>query len=107
MTVEAVGSVESKNEVLSKWLDAGRQRQTPMNDREIVTWGAELFPHLRPQCVLDWIAADSPSCDGLEGRVIRFSKSSLDMLLRQICIAAKPIPLSESAQFLNVDQYVH
>ena len=103
VTVNTEGSIDPKTKVLQQWQEAGRQRLTPMNDKEIAVWSALHFPDLSPQRVCEWIAEDSPACDGLEGRTIRFSKVPLDTLLFQICEQFDRLSPIDAAAVMGVE----
>ena len=104
VTVETEGSIDPKSNVLQQWQEAGRQRLTPMDEREIASWSASHFPNLSPQRVCEWIAEDSSACNGLQGRTIHFSKLPLDLLLFKICKQFNQLSLADAATLTGVEE---
>ncbi|PAY16672.1 hypothetical protein CKO51_25625 [Rhodopirellula sp. SM50] len=80
--VEARSGV-SRDEVIQAWDTAGRYKETPMSENEILVWLAGSFPELVPSAGLKWIASESLSVE-YEGRRLYFSNDELDGFLHRL-----------------------
>jgi hypothetical protein len=102
-TVDTECSLGSRSTVVQQWEEAGRQRMTPMDDREIALWGASRFQNLSPQRVIDWIQEIAVSCTTDEGQTLRFTRLPLDCLLSRLCSEIISLPLADAASSVGVD----
>ncbi len=80
--VEARSGV-SREQVIVAWNTAGRHKETPMSENEILVWLASNFPELVPSAGVKWITTDSLSVE-YEGRCLFFSGDESDTLLHRL-----------------------
>lgn len=78
-----VRSGVSREEVMVAWDTAGRYKETPMSENEILVWLASNFPELVPSAGMKWITSDSLSVE-YEGRRLYFSGDDSDKLLQRL-----------------------
>jgi hypothetical protein len=102
-TVDNECSLGSRNAVVQQWEDAGRQRLTPMDDREIAIWAASHFLNLSPQRVIEWIREISVSCRTRDGRTLRFSRLPVDCLLSNLCGEVVSLAVADAARTLGIE----
>lgn len=69
--------------VIDAWDQAGRHKETPMSENEILLWLAGQFPGLMPSIGAKWIMSESSSIE-YEGRRLYFSNDENDQLLHRL-----------------------
>ena len=80
--VEARSGV-SREEVIMAWDMAGRYKETPMSENEILVWFASNFPELVPSAGVKWITGESLFVE-YGGRRLYFSSDESDALLHRL-----------------------
>lgn len=80
--VEAHSGV-SREDVMLAWETAGRHKETPMSENEILVWLASNFPDLVPSAGVKWITNESLSVE-YAGRRLYFSNDECDRLLHHL-----------------------
>lgn len=73
----------SRNEIIQAWDTAGRHKETPMSENEMLAWLAGSFPALVPSVGVKWITSESSSIE-YGGRRLYFSGDEADGLLYRL-----------------------
>ena len=76
-------SGSTRETVIESWETAGRRKETPMSENEILCWLGGCFPRILPESGFSWIAQESQSLE-FEGRTLYFSNDSQDLILFQL-----------------------
>jgi hypothetical protein len=84
----------SREEVMQVWENAGRLKETPMTENEILVLLAGRFPELAPSVGLRWITDESASVD-YEGRRLFFSNDQSDRFLHQLYQSRRAIAITD------------
>lgn len=84
----------TRDDVIREWDVAGRNKETPMSENQILVWLAGIFPDLMPAQGVKWITSESLFVQ-YEGRRLYFSNDECDRLLHQLFQSSRAAPIHE------------